>query len=130
MRALLTILLVSAFVGDSVTLRYFNAELAGNGIEVSWETDKEEAVRTYELFRKTSFATDFAVIESVDPHGTGSVYRVLDDEVYKVGAEQIDYRLEVVFTSGVRQRLAEKKVNYTPTAIRRSWGSIKAMFQF
>ncbi|MDX1546474.1 MAG: hypothetical protein R3247_05780, partial [Rhodothermales bacterium] len=56
-------------------------------------------------------------------------YRFVDDQVYKSAAEELDYRLDAVFSNGLRQQVASKKLNYTPTAIRRTWGSIKAMFQ-
>jgi len=115
---------------STVTLRYFSVELAGNAFDVSWEAQEEEDVQRYELYRKTSFATEFSQIATRTPHGANIAYRFQDDQVYKSGMDQVDYRLEVVYSSGVRQQLAEKKVNYTPTAIRRSWGSIKAMFQF
>ena len=96
---------------------------------LTWETDVEADVQSFELFRKNSQSPTFARVAEVDAHGTGLPYAVRDDGVYKTGSEMIDYRLEVVYSNGLRQHVAEKKVNYTPTAIRRSWGSIKAMFQ-
>jgi hypothetical protein len=35
----------------------------------------------------------------------------------------------VVYSNGLREVLASKSLNYTSTPLRRSWGSIKAMFQ-
>ena len=131
--ALLTLTLVLAAVAAAsltVRLKYFDVEHEGGGFAVKWEAETEEAdVRNYELFRKTSYAAEFVLVESRQAHGANQEYVVRDDDVYKNAMDQIDYRLEVVFSNGLRQRLAEKKVNYTPTAIRRSWGSIKAMFQ-
>ena len=63
----------------------------------------------------------FVQINSSSAHGANKEYLVSDDQVYKNAMDQVDYRLEVVFTNGLRQRLAEKQVDYTPTAIRRSW---------
>jgi hypothetical protein len=56
-------------------------------------------------------------------------YSFRDDQVYKSAADQLDYRLEVVYENGLREVLVTKSLNYTTTAIRRTWGSIKAMFQ-
>ena len=127
---ILVVVLAGAGLGaNTVTLNYFNVERQGNEFTISWKADTEEDVRNYELFRKTSYVASFSAIESFNAHGAGKEYRFKDDQVYKAASEQVDYRLEVVFNSGVRQQLAEKKVNYTPTAIRRTWGSIKAMFQ-
>ncbi len=126
----LLVILVAGAAFNTVRLKYFNVVRDGNALVITWETEQEDQVRTFEVFRKTGFDADFMVIGSRDGHGINLEYRITDDQVYKSGSSAfIDYRLEVVYTNGVRQRLAEKKVNYTSTAVRRSWGSIKAMFQ-
>ncbi len=127
--AFLTILITGAALND-VRLKYFNVEPDGNALAVTWETEQENQVQRFEVFRKAGFDADFVLVGQSNGHGINLQYKVMDDQVYKAGSSDfIDYRLEVVFNSGVRQRLAEKKVNYTSTAIRRSWGSIKAIFQ-
>ncbi len=126
--SLLTIILAaSSFL--SVRLRYFNTEYDTGGITVTWEAEVESDVRAYELYRKSGQADDFSRIAEVSVHGVNVPYTVLDSKVYKSSVAIVDYRLEAVLTNGLRQRIAERKVNYTPTAIPRSWGSIKAMFQ-
>ena len=114
---------------SSVELSYFNVNREGNNFVVTWEAETEEDVRSYELYRKTSYAATFSSIQTLTAHGPGKEYKFEDNQVYKAASEQVDYRLEVVFRNGLRQQVAEKQVNYTPTAIRRTWGSIKAMFQ-
>ena len=90
----------------------------------------EDGVARYDLQRRSRFSNDqFVDVTSIVSHGTGKSYRFIDDQVYKSASEQVDYRLEVVYDNGVREQLGIRSVNYTPTAIRRTWGSIKAMFQ-
>lgn len=120
-------LVASSFL--SVRLRYFNTEYDKGVITVTWEAEVEADVGTYELYRKSGQADDFSKIADISVHGVNTPYRVRDDKIYKSPAATVDYRLEAVLTNGLRQRIAERKVNYTPTAIPRSWGSIKAMFQ-
>ena len=120
-------LVASSFL--AVRLRYFNTEYDTGVITVSWEAEVEADVRTYELYRKSGQAEDFSKIAEITVHGVNTPYSVRDDKIYKSSAATVDYRLEAVLTNGLRQRIAERKVNYTPTAIPRSWGSIKAMFQ-
>ena len=128
---LLVLLLAGAGLwAGSVRLAYFKAERQGNDFLITWKADIEQDVRSYELFRKTSYAADFSSIQSLSAHGVGKEYQFKDDQVYKAASEQVDYRLEAIFTNGLRQQVAERKINYTPTALRRTWGSIKAMFQF
>lgn len=127
---LLVLLLAGAgSLSSDVRLVYFNVDRDGNTFSISWKSDTEEDVRSYELYRKTAYAAAFSSIQTFSAHGTGKEYKFTDNQVYKAASEQVDYRLEVVFQNGLRQQIAEKKVNYTPTAIRRTWGSIKAMFQ-
>ena len=113
----------------TVRLAYFTVDQDGSAMILSWETEVEAEVRQFELFRKTSQGSEFRLIATQTPHGIGQAYRYRDSQMYRSPASMVDYRLEVVFTSGLRQQLGERKVNYTSTAARRSWGSIKAMFQ-
>lgn len=127
---LLVLLLTGAGLwAGSVKLEYFKVDRQGNNFLIAWKAEIEQDVRSYELLRKTSYATEFSSIQVLNAHGIGKEYQFNDDQVYKAASEQVDYRLEAVFTNGLRQQVAERKVNYTPTAIRRTWGSIKAMFQ-
>jgi hypothetical protein len=126
---LLVLLTGAGLSGSNVKLNYFNVDREGNAFAIAWKAEVEEDVRTYELFRKTSYTGSFTMVQAFNAHGIGKEYQFKDDQVYKAASEQVDYRLEVVFSNGIRQQIAEKKVNYTPTAIRRTWGSIKAMFQ-
>ena len=113
----------------SVRLRYFTTEYDAGAVVITWETEAETDVSLYQLYRKSDQADSFSRITEIAVHGVDTPYRVRDDRMYKAPATIVEYRLEAVMTSGLRQRIAERKVNYTPTAILRSWGSIKAMFQ-
>ncbi|MDE2731308.1 MAG: hypothetical protein OXM02_09525 [Bacteroidota bacterium] len=132
MKRLILLAAVLILTGASVMtvrLAYFTVDQDGGAMILSWETEVEADVRQFELFRKTSQGSEFHLIATQTPRGIGQVYRYRDSQMYRSPASMVDYRLEVVFTSGVRQQLGERKVNYTSTAARRSWGSIKAMFQ-
>ncbi|HEX7069387.1 MAG TPA: hypothetical protein VF190_01215 [Rhodothermales bacterium] len=137
MRVRLAILLMSAplllgavlFGGARVTL--FEIQKDGSDLVISWQSDQEDGVREYELHRMTPYSNgEYVALETVRAHGPGKVYRYRDDQVYKNAADMIDYRLDVVFTDGSRQvGVKTGRVDYTSTAVRRTWGSIKAMFQ-
>lgn len=112
-----------------VRLSYFNVEAQGNEFVVTWQSDIEDEVVTYELHRRTSTTNNnFVLVDTHTAHGVGRAYTLRDSQVFKVAGELIDYRLQAVFSDGSRQVLVVRSVNYTPTAIRRTWGSIKAMF--
>ncbi len=114
-----------------VKLSFFKVEdEAGRNFVLTWQAEQETSVRHYEVLRRTIHSNGvFIPLKTLPAHGPNKPYTFRDDQVYKTAADQVDYQLEVVFENGLRQILASKSVNYTPTAIRRTWGSIKAMFQ-
>ena len=125
-------LLLSAFSGmpGAVQMSFFKVDEQENDLVVSWQTAREVEVREYEVQRMTRLTNNqFVKVESLSPHGPNKPYVFRDDQVFKASSEQVDYRLEVIYVDGVREQLASEQVNYTSTAIRRTWGSIKAMFQ-
>ncbi len=124
-------LAASSMVGHgTVQMNFFNVEEEGNTIVISWEVREEVDVREYELQRMTRLSNNrFVPVESIAPHGPNKPYVFRDDQVFKSSSDLVDYRLEVIYKDGVRELLARDQVNYTSTAIRRTWGSIKAMFQ-
>lgn len=125
----LAVLLTAAFSFDGARLNYFSVEPDGADFVVTWESALEDAVLTYEVQRRSAITNnEFVQVQSVSAEGAGKTYTVRDNQVYKSSSELVDYRLQAVYTSGARQVLVTRSVNYTPTAIRRTWGSIKAMF--
>ena len=118
------------FLSSDVQLSAFTIQPDGRDFVVTWSTAVEEEVHEFELLRKTTSSNDqFVKVFAARPHGTLKEYQFRDSQVYKSGSEQLDYKLDVVFTSGVRETITLKSINYTSTAVRRTWGSLKALFQ-
>lgn len=135
-RRSLTLLLAAPFLvgwvlwsGARVTV--FEVQREGNDLVVIWQSELEDGVREYELRRQTPYSDGgYVLIKAVQAHGVGKQYRYRDDQVYKNTADMIAYRLDVVYQDGSREvGVKDFSINYTPTAVRRTWGSIKAMFQ-
>lgn len=122
--------LVAATMGYGVRLASFDVSPDGRSFAISWQMDLEEDVREYELMRRTPYSNDqFIRVQAFKAHGTGRPYAFRDDQVYKAAADFVEYRLDAVYSNGMRESVADAKLNYTTTAVRRTWGSIKAMFQ-
>ncbi|MCZ6704836.1 MAG: hypothetical protein O6942_02955 [Bacteroidetes bacterium] len=120
----------ATFLSGGVRLNFFNIQTEGRDFIVTWNVDVEEDVHEYELLRKTTTSNDqFVKVFTARPHGTGKDYSFRDSQVYKSGSEQLDYRLDAVYSSGLREIITTKSINYTSTAVRRTWGSLKALFQ-
>jgi len=135
MRRLLSIGLIllltgAGFMSGQVRLTAFQIQEEGNDFRISWTTELEDEVRQFELVRRSPNSNDqFVRIHTVPSHGTGREYGFLDAQVFKSGSDKLDYRLEAVYQNGVREAVRTESVNYTSTAVRRTWGSLKAMFQ-
>lgn len=127
---LLLLTAASVTVGD-VRLKYFRIEKENTAVVLNWEAELEVDVLEYEVLRRTPYTNgQFARVKTLPVHGAGRSYRVVDDQVYKDGLEeQVHYQLVAVFKDGVVKELGAESINYTSTAARRTWGSIKAMFQ-
>ncbi|AXJ01557.1 hypothetical protein CYPRO_2311 [Cyclonatronum proteinivorum] len=115
----------------------FRAEIpdpAKNEINIQWTVQQESGVMHYELMRKMVRDSDFVLLATVDvlpPSSQPNQYQYLDRNVFRNAGntEPVIYELNVVFTNGERRFIGQAEVNYTSTAVRRTWGSIKAMFQ-
>lgn len=106
-----------------------------NEIMLKWVTTLEVGVDHYELKRKMINDSDFKFLTNVNTASTlgstNKVYKYTDKSVFKstTGSEPVVYALYAVFSDGQVKYIGQAEVNYTTTAIRRTWGSIKAMFQ-
>jgi hypothetical protein len=123
--------LAGAVLFGGADIRQWGVQKEGNDIVVTWQAEMENEVRAYDLHRMTPYSNgEYVLLETMQAHGPGTIYRYRDDQVYKNAADMIDYRLDVVFQDGSRQiGVKSARVDYTSTAVRRTWGSIKAMFQ-
>lgn len=135
MRLLLSTFLVllltgASFMAGQVRLSAFEIRDVGSDFQVSWTTELEDEVRHFELMRRSPNSNDqFVRIHTVPAHGIGQAYGFIDTQVFKSGSDKLDYRLDAVYFNGVREAVRTESVNYTSTAVRRTWGSLKAMFQ-
>lgn len=130
--ALLVLVLAGAapVLAQSVRLGEQRVEQREARVFVTWRTDTEVGVQAYEVLRRSAATgSEFRRLGSVAAHGTGRTYEFVDDDLFKNASSMADYQVVAVLASGVRQTLFGAQVNYTTTGLRRTWGSLKAMFQ-
>ncbi|MEM1270538.1 MAG: hypothetical protein AAGI08_10870 [Bacteroidota bacterium] len=134
---ILVVTLVSvAAVSATLRLSRFDARTSGSDIVVAWQASIETSVDAYVVERKSAYDVQFKDMERVRSHGPNKLYQFTDERVYEAQPGQetplgeiIYYRLRVLNDDGSITVTDPISVDYTPTAIRRTWGSIKAMFQ-
>ena len=130
--AVLVLCLASASValGQTVRLAEQRIEQRDARVIVTWRTAAEVGVQGYEVLRRSaSTGGEYMRLGDVAVHGTNRPYEFVDDGLYKNAVVQADYQVVAVLAGGVRQVLFAAQVNYTTTGLRRTWGSLKAMFQ-
>lgn len=118
-----------AIAGQDVRLDSYGYTIENNQPVVRWIALVETDLARYELHRRTRFDSGFEKLAEIDSRGSGYEYTYRDAQVYKVTGETVEYELFSVSTNGVHTSHGVLTVDYTPTAVRRTWGSIKAMFQ-
>jgi len=124
---LLVLLTTSLAFGTTITL--FQASYNNSTVRVVWEAANETGVQNYYLYRKANNEPSFTRLATISPTGQ-SHYQYLDAEVYRGVGNQggpFTYRLTVHATAGDQNYTST--LSQTPSAVQRSWGSIKSMFR-
>lgn len=129
-RTVLTLVatLLLAFVAyATTTVQYFTANYVGTDVKLEWRVGDDASVEFFEVARKRPDETAFTRITSMNANGTG-LYTFVDDQLYKSGqASTVSYRLTMKSSAGVSTHITS--IAHNPTAVQRTWGSIKSMFK-
>jgi hypothetical protein len=117
-------------LSSSVRLSLFAVDAENSDLIVKWQANVEEEIAHYVIKRLTRLDHDFVEIATIPAQGANKLYVFRDDKIYKTAAETVEYELVAVSADGrIEISLGRRQTAYTPTAVRRTWGSIKAMFQ-
>lgn len=118
----------------------YSAKEAGTSnvsiILIEWEVANADLIQDFELKRSmTGNSSNFQSIKT-DCQNSGRFFECKDTELYKgqseetTARESVSYRLDVTHKDGTKHFYFHiYDVEYTTNAVRRTWGSIKAMFQ-
>ena len=117
--------LISAF---QVQVSSFLAVYQGADIRLEWKISEEVDVTHYEISRKKDTDAGYSKLTDIAQSSAGA-YIWVDDNLYKdgEGLENISYRLAAVTSAG--PKFFYTNIQHSPTAVQRSWGSIKSMFR-
>lgn len=138
---LILILPVIFLIGAStVNLTSFTATVSGinqNLISLKWSVTSIDDINRFEIERKMH-TDDWKVLPDSKVDITAEMrniqqkeFEYTDSDVFKANVNQvvIQYRLRVVQRNGIVAESQITQVQYTTSAVRRTWGSIKSMFQ-
>jgi hypothetical protein len=130
---IMKILIVLSFVGTvfaGASLYYFNASSDNGNIKLEWKSQEEKNIQHYILQRKSP-TSSFIDIATINPKGDNSYYSYTDESAYKVQDLLFIYRLKIVDNDAARTTsyTQEVTVSHSISGVKRTWGSIKAMFR-
>ena len=107
----------------------FQATSDGANVTLRWLTEDETNVARFEIERRAGVDGDFSTIGTITPNAS-PLYEFIDYSAFRKVATVYQYRIKVSFTNGATPiYVGPLTVNHTVSGVRRTWGSIKAMFR-
>ena len=126
--AVLAILLAGAVVyAGGILDGTLKAQSDGADIIVSWKSADETGVTNYTIDRKAGITGSFIRVGEKTPLGPGSDYSFRDKSVFRTTGTFYQYRVTVVTSGGPAEYYVS--IDHSVSSVRRTWGSIKAMFR-
>ncbi len=129
-KILAIILLWTVTATGGAFLDFFNGSSDGDNVTLEWKTRSESNLARYEVQRKAGASGDFMTLASVTPKGSNSTYTYVDRSAYKDAGSLYIYRLKIVEASSAPVSYSnEISITHSVNSVKRTWGSIKAMFR-
>jgi hypothetical protein len=101
----------------------------GSNISVRWVSDNESGVTAFEIARKSGSGGDFLVLANRTVEGNSTSYEFIDETAFKTSDNFYQYRITPLFADGRKTDPYYVTVTHQTNSVRRTWGSIKAMFR-
>ncbi len=130
--AVILLLWSSAALADVIQPNSLRAVDNGNGIVLYWTSVDETGVAGYLIERKAGTNGTFLPLVShpVSVHPSDHNYSYTDDTAFLTNGNFYQYRLTPVNSAGQAVGVSYYvSVTTNATSVRRTWGSIKAMFR-
>jgi hypothetical protein len=125
---IIAVLLLIASVYGGAFIQYFQGKSESDNIKLEWQTGEENNLQKFVLERKTP-QSSFAEIGTINPKGSNSYYSFIDQNAYKTNDLIFVYRLKIVDNNSQVTYSNETTVSHSISGVKRTWGSIKAMFR-
>ena len=110
-------------------LDFFQGRSDGSNILLEWKTRAESNIQSFEVQRRAGWQGEFLTVSVVEPKGSNSYYEFTDRSAYKQTDNVYIYRLHIVEQGGPASFSSEVAISHSVSSVKRTWGSIKAMFR-
>lgn len=129
--ASLIVLVTVTVIYGMTYIEYFNARDNDGHVFLEWQTGQEINLKEFTILRR-SVTGDFAPIATIQPKGSNSYYSYYDESTLKTSSSGtvFTYKLQYTDNDGSYATYSQTRtVSLKVSDIKRTWGSIKAMFR-
>lgn len=114
---------------QAIDLTSIQASSDGSVITLRWNTKDEINISKYVVERRVGTNGQFIQIANIEPKGP-SWYEYVDKTAFRSTATLYQYQIRIKFTNGITdQEIGPVSVSHSVNSVKRTWGSIKAMFR-
>ncbi len=124
---ILLVIIAAGLIFAGVDLLKFTARSSGGNIILDWQTISETNLRQFVVERKTVNGS-FMEVGTVHPREDKN-YEYVDQTAFKTYDQLYVYRLRIVDNDGSVSYSGEIAVPHNVSSVKRTWGSIKALFR-
>jgi len=124
---ILALLMATSAIGGAF-FDYFHAKRESDNIRLEWKTGDELNLKQFVVERQ-SINGDFLPVTTIQPKGSNSYYSYVDENAYKPNNVVFVYRIKILDYDNTFSYSKEITVTHGVSGIKRTWGSIKAMFR-
>jgi hypothetical protein len=131
MKKSLTILFLFGLISlvfAGATLEFFRGKSENDKVILEWKSREETSVKEFIIERK-SLNSEYIQLASIQPKGNNSYYSYIDETAFKSLGSIYYYRLKIVDYNGAVSYSNEISIFHSVSSVKRTWGSIKAMFR-
>jgi hypothetical protein len=114
------------------TINNFHARLENSMIILEWNTESEMNVSHFEIQRSTDKINWMKIGTVKSNTGTSNIrqyYQFSENAIFKISTSSLNYRLVVVDNQNNREIYSVVASVSGSSGIKRTWGSLKAMFR-
>jgi len=124
----LTLLLSTTLFAGAIIIS-FTAESDGENIILKWTTTQESNLHYFVVERKAVGGSFGLVSQPIQSKGDNSSYEFTDENAFKANDVLFVYRLKIVDEDNNVSYSGEVSVTHSVSSVKRTWGSIKALFR-
>jgi hypothetical protein len=108
-------------------LTNFSVKSQDGNVVVSWQTSSETDVKDF-VIQRSSVKGGWVDIATIEPEADHS-YEYVDQSAYKTTDAIYYYQLKIVDYNGSVSYSNKETVAHSVSSVKRTWGSIKALFR-